>query len=106
MIPKKNNCNPPIKIIIQARDGQPDTGSPNINVFIMIIKIKTKEMIQQIRPINADNTNGFVENANIPSRAYLNNFQKLNFEVPATLSLVSNFIHLVLNPTKLNIPLV
>ena len=45
-----------------------------------------------------------IENAVIPSNAYLNNFQKDHFVSPATLSTFSYSIHFVSNPTKLNNP--
>ena len=105
MIPKKNNCNPPMNMIRQAKLGQPLTGSPNTRVFITITRITIKEIKQSIIPTIAEITNGVVENANIPSKAYLKSFQKLNFDFPAILSGASYCIHLVLNPTKLNNPL-
>jgi len=48
---------------------------------------------------------GAVENAVIPSRAYLNNFQNDHFVSPATLSIFSYSIHFVSNPTNENNPL-
>ena len=87
--PKKNNCTPLTNIIIQASDGHPPTGSPNANVFTIITIIAIKAIRQKISPIIAAITSGVVENANIPSKAYLNSFQKLNLDVPAALSGVS-----------------
>ena len=91
MIPKKNSCSPPMNIIRQAKLGQPLTGSPNASVFTIIIRIATKEIRQSIIPTIAEITNGVVENANIPSKAYLNSFQKLNFDFPATLSCIKAY---------------
>ena len=90
---------------IQARDGQPLTGSVNTSVFIIMTIIVIKAIRHRIIPTIADITNGVVEKANIPSRAYLNSFIRLNFDFPATLADISYSIHLVLNPTKLNNPL-
>ena len=86
IIPKKKSCTPLTKIIIQASDGQPPTGSPKAIVFIIITIIAMKAIKQNSNPTNADNTNGIVENARIPSKAYLNSLIKLNFDSPATLS--------------------
>ena len=80
-MPKKNNCTPETNIIIQARLGQPETGSPKAKVFTIITIIVIKAIKQNINPTIADITNGVVEKATIPSRAYLNNFQKLNFDI-------------------------
>lgn len=35
-IPRQNSCTPLIKEIMHTRDGQPDTGSPNISVLMTI----------------------------------------------------------------------
>ena len=69
MIPKKNSCSPPMKITIQARLGQPLTGSPNTSVFTIIIIIVINAIRHRISPMIADITKGVVENANIPSIA-------------------------------------
>ena len=50
------------------------------------------------------NTNGAVEKAIIPSIEYKNNFQKLHFVSPATLSTFSYSSHFVSKPTQPNIP--
>ena len=71
---------------MQASDGQPPTGSPYTKVFMMIITTATTAIKQNSKPTRADIVNGTVENEVIPSRAYLNNLKKLNFEVPDTLS--------------------
>ena len=52
----------------------------------MIKIIAKKATTQKKIPINAEITNGVVENAKIPSKAYLNNFQKFHLVSPATLS--------------------
>ena len=59
---------------------------------------------QNINPTIDENINGVVENAVIPSIAYLNNFQNDHLVSPATLSTFSYSIHFVSNPTKLNNP--
>ena len=69
-----------------------------------IIKIVKNATTQNINPNTEDNINGTVENAVIPSKAYLNSFQNDHFVSPATLSTFSYSIHFVLNPTKLNNP--
>ena len=61
-------------------------------------------MKKKIIPIIEDITNGTVENAVIPSNAYLNNFQKDQCVSPATLSTFSYYNHFVSKPTKLNSP--
>ena len=71
---------------MHANDGQPPTGSPHTKVLTIIKIIAMKAIKQNIIPTNADITNGDVENAKIPSKAYLNNFQKFHFVSPATLS--------------------
>ena len=85
MSKKKNNWIPLINIIIHASDGQPPTGSPHTNVLTTINIIAINAIKQKIIPIIADITNGVVENAKIPSNAYLNNCQKFHFVSPATL---------------------
>ena len=67
--------------------------------------IATNATIQNIKPINDDSINGVVENAVIPSNAYLNSFQNDHLVYPATLSTFSYSIHFVSKPTKLNNPL-
>lgn len=56
-------------------DGQPDTGSPKINIFIIITIIIIKSSKQKSNPIIVDNTNGNVLNPTIPFITYLNNFK-------------------------------
>ena len=73
--PIQNNCTPLTKTIIHARDGQPAVGSPYTNVFTIINTIAKNAITQNIIPNIDDNINGVVENAVIPSKAYLNNFQ-------------------------------
>lgn len=63
-----NNCTPPIKSIIQTREGQPATGSPNNNVRIIIIKIIINEQIKRPVPMKAAMAKGAVEKAVIPSK--------------------------------------
>ena len=95
-----------MNIIKHARDGQPLTGSPKIRVLTIITIIEIKDIKQNINPKKADITSGFVENASIPSIPYLNNLKILNFDFPAIRFGVLYSIHLVLNPTKLNIPFI
>ena len=102
--PIQNNCTPLTKTIIHASDGQPAVGSPYTNVFIIINTIAKNAITQNIIPNIDDNISGVVENAVIPSKAYLNNFQKDHFVSPATLSIFSYSSHFVSNPTKLNNP--
>ena len=104
MTPIQNNCTPLTKTIIHASDGQPGVGSPYTNVFTIINIIAKNAIIQNISPNIDDIISGVVENAVIPSKAYLNNFQNDHLVSPATLSIFSYSIHFVLNPTKLNNP--
>ena len=85
-------------------DGQPDTGSPYNSVFAIITIIKSTAIKQKHIPINAAITSGTVENAVIPSKEYVNNFQKDHFVLPATLSTFSYSSHFVSNPTQVKIP--
>ena len=91
-------------MMIQARLGQPPTGSPQIKVLQIITIIIINAMKQNRTPKNAAMVNGTVVKATIPSMAYLNNFQKDHFVSPATLSTFSNSNHFVLYPTKLHNP--
>ena len=90
--------------MIHTIEGQPEVGSPYTKVFIIMTNINTKATKQNSKPITEDMINGVVENAVIPSIAYLNNFQNDHLVSPATLSTFSYSNHLVLNPTKLKIP--
>ena len=65
-------------MMIQARDGQPPTGSPQRSVLMMITRIAIKAMMQNSNPTTAEITSGVVEKATIPSIAYANSFRKLN----------------------------
>ena len=89
---------------MHAIDGHPGVGSPYTRVFTIINIIAINATIQNIKPIIDENINGVVENAVIPSNAYLNNFQKDHLVSPATLSTFSYSIHFVSKPTKLNNP--
>ena len=80
---------------IQTRDGQPATGSPNINVFVIMTTIIIKETIKNNNPTTDEIAKGTVENATILSKEYKNNFQKLHLVVPATLSTFLYSHHLV-----------
>lgn len=60
---------------------------------------------QNIIPMIDENNRGVVEKPIMLSIEYANNFQKFHLVVPATLSVFSNVIHLVLKPTQENIPL-
>ena len=98
-IPKKNNCSPLKNVIIQARLGHPDTGSPNINVFAIITIININEIKQNNKPIFADIVNGFDDVEVMASNEYLISFFIGNLVVPVTLSGVGIEIHLILYPT-------
>ena len=43
MIPRQNNCSPPIKMITQIVEAQPATGSPQSNRRMTIMTRKRKE---------------------------------------------------------------
>ena len=103
-MPIVNNCIPLTNTIIHAIDGHPAVGSPYTNVFTIIKIIAINATKQNINPTIDENINGVVENAVIPSIAYLNNFQNDHLVSPATLSTFSYSIHFVSNPTKLNNP--
>ena len=90
--------------IIQTKLGHPLTGSPYNNVLIIINTIIIKLIIKNKNPITAEITKGLVEKAHMPSMAYINNFQKLHLDSPATLFIFSYSNHLVLKPTKLKSP--
>ena len=104
IIPIVNSCIPLTNTTIHIVDGQPGVGSPNASVLTIINIIAINATKQKIKPNKDDNINGVVENAVIPSKAYLNNFQNDYFVSPATLSTFSYSIHFVLNPTKLKSP--
>ena len=70
---------------MQARLGQPLTGSPKTRVLKMITTIIIKAIKQKRMPRNAAMVKGAVVKATIPSIAYLNNFQNDHFVSPATL---------------------
>ena len=72
---------------MHTSDGQPDVGSPYINVLIIINIIASIAITQNTSPNIEENINGVVENAVIPSNAYLNNFQNDHLVSPATLSI-------------------
>ena len=85
---------------MQTSDGQPDVGSLKINVLTIInIIIKNAKKQKNIPSID-EIISGVVENAVIPSKAYLVNFQKDHFVSPATLWIFSYSNHFVLNPTN------
>ena len=69
IIPMQNSWIPLTKKRIHARLGQPDVGSPNINVFIIITIIRINAIKQKIIPAIELIASGAVENAIIPSRA-------------------------------------
>ena len=66
-MPMQRSCMPPIKNIMQARLGQPDTGSPKIRVFAIITTIIIAEIKQNSIPKIEEITSGMVEKATIPS---------------------------------------
>ena len=86
-------------------EGQPLTGSPKINVLITIIKIIINAIIENIEPKMEAICKGPTLKAVIPSKEYLNNFQKDHLVSPATLSTFSNSIHFVSKPIQPKIPL-
>ena len=89
MIPKQNNCIPPIKIMTQIVEAHPATGSPKINCHTMTINNAIKEHNVIKIPNQEAMLIGACEKLIIPSIAYLNNFQKLHLVSPATLSTFS-----------------
>ena len=74
---------------------------PFIIIIINNIIEETKDKVLNIIEI----ISGKLENATIPSIAYINSLKKLHLVSPATLSIFSYSNHFVLKPTKLNIPL-
>ena len=71
----------------------------------MNTQIIMKETIQNRMPRKEEMARGTAEKAVIPSREYLNSFQKLHFVCPAARSTFSYSSHLVSKPTQLNMPL-
>ena len=69
IIPIQNNWTPLTKKIIHAKLGQPDVGSPNISVFMIITIIIINAIRQNIIPAIELIASGAVEKAVIPSRA-------------------------------------
>ena len=67
----------------EAREGHPDTGSPQIKVRTMITMIMTKETRQNKSPSTDASDNGATENPVIPSMEYTNSFLKDHFVSPA-----------------------
>ena len=53
--------------IIHARDGQPDTGSPQTSVLTIITRIIRKDRAQNSTPIIDANESGATENPVMPS---------------------------------------
>ena len=81
-IPMQNNCKPPIAVIIQTRDGHPETGSPKISVRTTIRQIIMNEKKQKHTPLKDAMAKGLVENAIIPSKEYMKSFQERPFCFP------------------------
>ena len=74
---------------MQTREAQPSTGSPQISLRTMTKMIAIKETnVRKIPPKDAID-NGVWEKLTMPSRAYLNSFQKLHLVSPATRSTFS-----------------
>ena len=85
IIPIQKSWIPPIKVIMQASDGQPSTGSPHIAFLTTIKTIAIKETNVNSNPITDAICSGALEKLKIPSSEYLNNFQKFHFVSPAAL---------------------
>ena len=85
-------------------DGHPATGSPKQMVLTRINNKNRNAIIHTPTPSMETMARGAVENPMIPSKLYLNNFQKDHFVSPAFLYTFSNSIHFVLNPTHPKIP--
>ncbi len=68
MMPRQSSCRPPTKRMRQAREGQPDTGSPKRSVFIIITMSAMKATRHITMPLIEAMESGFVENAKMPSR--------------------------------------
>lgn len=92
-------------VTIQTKLGHPATLSPNKAALTTINITPAKEKKQHNIPKTDAIDNGVVENAAIPSNEYINNFQKLHFVSPATLSTFLKGIHFVLYPTHPKMPL-
>ena len=81
--------------MIQAKLGHPATGSPNNNALTNTKTTIIAAIKQKNKPSIDATTKGSVENAKSPSKEYKNNFQKLHFVSPATLSTFSYSNHFV-----------
>ena len=78
-----------VEIITKKAEAHPATGSPNNNLR-STIKINTKTETNVIPiPVHDTISSGAFEKLINPSMAYRNNFQKLHFDSPATLSTFS-----------------
>ena len=73
-IPVQKNCTPLTMRMMHTRDGQPDTGSPNISFRMMMKKIIKKATTQKNAPMTEASISGTVENAQMPSREYRNSY--------------------------------
>ena len=80
---------PPMKMIIETKDGQPDTGSPQISARTTTIIKKINEIKHITSPKIEDTYSGVVLYAIKPSSAYLNNFQNDHLVCPALRTMFS-----------------
>ena len=83
MMPMQNNCTPPKNVMIQAKEAQPSTGSPNNSLRTVINKTARKANAVIIRPNQEAMLSGACEKLIIPSMAYLVSFQKFHLLSPA-----------------------
>ena len=67
-IPVQKSWIPLTMKMIHTRDGQPDTGSPQIKVRTMMIRIIKKDSIQKTTPTIDANDSGATEKPVIPSK--------------------------------------
>ena len=72
-MPVQNNWMPPTIKIMHTKDGQPDTGSPQISVRTTITTIIKNDIRQNSTPAIEARESGATENPVIPSSEYRNN---------------------------------
>ena len=105
IIPKQNNCTPATNKMIHIVDGQPITASPKHNARINTnSRAITDTKVKKI-PLHEAIFKGASEKLVIPSKEYLNSFQKLHLVCPATRSTFSYSNQYVLKPIQPKIPL-
>ena len=88
-MPRQNSCTPPMNRIIQIVEGQPATLSPMQRARINTTSNATTAAQVKKIPLHEAIFKGASEKLVIPSKEYLNSFQKLHFVSPATRSTFS-----------------